>query len=152
MERAFKIYGFIEVELGFWLRPANLIIDLESLKQRLVDIGLDSRIYLMKVNQTTDMTSDRWRSKWPVKELEASYQAMITQLESSQASLEQLSPRDAAKESLIIGEAAIRLINLDPLLPKEIINSDLFDKVVRTMIAYDQTGQQCWQKFLADQI
>ena len=62
-----------------------------------------------------------------------------------------MSDDEAARESLIVGESAIRLINLDPLLPPEMINTELFDALVKKMIEYDQVGIVYWQRFLSSE-
>ena len=150
MIKAFELYGFVEIELGVWLRPANLVQDIDQLKASLVEIGMDSRIYLMRVSKVADGQQQNWHSKWPIGELETGYLKMIETLKSSETSLKKMSCQEAARESLIIGGAAIRLINLDPLLPKELINAELFKDLVTHMVAYDKLGQLHWQQLLSN--
>jgi len=149
MLRAFQLTGFVQIELGVWIRPSNLALTIDQLHQSLVELGMEPRTYLLVVAEVAGEHKQSWHSHWPVVDIEARYQRMIDRLEQSQASLKKMSPQDAAKESLIVGESAIRLINLDPLLPKEIIDTRMFKKVVSSMVAYDNLGQQCWQRFLS---
>jgi phenylacetic acid degradation operon negative regulatory protein len=149
MVRALQFYGFVEIEVGTWVRPANLLQKLNQLHFKLVDIGLDSQAYLITVSEVARQQQKEWLPKWPIAQLEASYREMIHRLEMSLIGLEEMSSQEAAKESLVVGESAIRLINLDPLLPTEIIDTAQFQKLVATMVAYDKVGHHHWQKFLS---
>ena len=53
----------------------------------------------------------------------------------------------AARESLLIGQAVIRTINFDPLLPPELGNQDAFLRMVETMVHYNNVGRKCWQAY-----
>ncbi|MBL4673184.1 MAG: hypothetical protein JKX81_13085 [Arenicella sp.] len=153
MIRALQMYGFVEIEVGVWIRPANLRQNLNQLNSSLVDIGLDSRAYLVNVSQVAPVErQEKWHSNWPVAELTSGYEEIINRLEISLSRLKNMSSQDAARESLVVGESAIRLINLDPLLPKEIIDTAQFRKLVRTMIAYDKVGHIYWQTFLSSEL
>lgn len=148
--RAFQLYGFVEIETGTWLRPANLVQEVDEVHQSLVELGMDKRVTVMNVNKVANGKHSQWCLKWPVSDIEANYLALINSMESSLSRLSELNNQDAAKESLLVGESAIRFINLDPLLPTEIINTALFEKVVTTMIKYDEAGQSYWQEFLSN--
>jgi phenylacetic acid degradation operon negative regulatory protein len=148
MIRALQLYGFVEIEAGIWIRPDNLQQNLNQLNSSLIDIGLDSQAYLITVSKIALERQQEWHSNWPVAELTSGYEEIIKRLETSLNRLKKMSSQDAARESLVVGESAIRLINLDPLLPKEIIDTAQFHKVVRTMVAYDKVGHAHWQRFL----
>jgi len=150
MIRALQLYGFVEIEVGVWIRPANLRQNINQLNLSLINIGLDSRAYLITVSEVALEQQQKWYVNWPVAELSKGYEAIIKRLETSLSRLKTMNSQDAARESLVIGESAIRLINLDPLLPKEIIDTTQFHKVVRTMIAYDKVGHSHWQIFLSN--
>jgi len=149
IKRTFLIYGFVEVELGVWLRPANLIENINQLRLKMIDLGIDQRFHLMNVNEVAGEQYKTWQSNWPIAELEASYASMISSIEASTKSLPQMKSDEAARETLLVGESAIRLINLDPLLPNAFINAKLFKKVVAQMRKYDEIGQTCWRRFLS---
>jgi len=149
MTRAFQLYGFAEIELGVWIRPANLTQNVNQLYQNLLDIGMREQSYLLTVNEIANRHHQAWLTQWPIEKLQASYRETTERLNKSQQSFAKMSTEEAAKESLLLGEAAIRLINLDPLLPQEIIDSDEFQNVVSSMLAYDKVGQTYWQMFLA---
>jgi phenylacetic acid degradation operon negative regulatory protein len=67
----------------------------------------------------------------------------------SLARLPGLSAADAARETLLIGQAAIRAINFDPLLPPELGNQQRFLEMAATMRAYSKAGIACWQAYQA---
>ena len=149
MTRAFQLYGFAEIELGVWIRPANLTQNVNQLYQNLLEIGMREQSYLMTVSEIANHHHQAWLTQWPVEKLRASYRETTERLNNSQKSFSKKSTEEAAKESLLLGEAAIRLINLDPLLPREIIDTDEFQNLISSMLAYDKIGQYHWQKFLA---
>lgn len=150
MTRAFHLYGFTEVELGVWLRPANLVQNINQVSDNLIEIGMDSGVHLMVVSEVAGKQQTTWCANWPINELQVSYSKMISKIKASLTGLNDMNNQDAAKETLIIGQSAIRLINLDPLLPNEFINTELFETVVELMIAYDKVGQTYWQRFLSN--
>ncbi len=150
MTRAFQLYGFAEIELGVWIRPANLIQNVNQLYQNLLEIGMREQCYLLTVNEIAKHHHQTWLTQWPIEKLQASYRETTERLNKSQQSFANMSTEEAAKESLLLGESAIRLINLDPLLPREIIDTDEFQSLVSCMLAYDKIGQFYWQKFLAN--
>lgn len=149
MTRAFQLYGFAEIELGVWIRPANLIKHIDEVYQNLLEIGVREQSYLVTVNEIASHHHRAWLTQWPAEKLQARYRETIDRLNSSRQSFAKMTTQEAARESLLLGEAAIRLINLDPLLPREIIDTDEFQNLVSCMLAYDELGQFYWQTFLA---
>lgn len=150
INRAYTLYGFIEIEQGIWLRPANLVESIEQLQATLIGLGVDEDSYLMTVSSLARERQHAWSEKWPVERLIRGYSEMIGILSQSSASLSRLSSDEAARESLLVGESAIRLINLDPLLPEQIIQTSLFSALIDKMKDYDALGQEYWRQFLSD--
>ena len=150
-EKAFKLYGFAEIETGVWLRPANLAIKIEDLYKGLVDLGINPGYYLLQNSHFLgkQLNPHKHEHHWPIESLEQGYITMIQTLETSAKKLKGMSIDEAAKESLLVGESAIRLINLDPLLPEQMIKQRLFKQCVNMMLDYDIVGHQLWQSFFA---
>ena len=69
-------------------------------------------------------------------------------IQNSRSRLDTLPCQTAARETFLIGQSAIRLLNLDPLLPKEIIDTALLDHLHQDMIAYDKLGRKIWLPML----
>lgn len=146
-ERALALSGYKETEDGFWVRPANLARDLEDQRAVLIGIGADEAISLFRVSERALPEGHPWDSLWSTVDLARTY-AEATEVMT--ASLERLSslPRDqAARESLLIGQAVIRTINFDPLLPPELGDQKAFLRMVDTMVRYNEVGRKCWQAY-----
>jgi len=91
-----------------WIRPANLVLKIDQLRHNLINVGMDPRTYLMMADQLSDEHQTVWSTSWPTDDLERNYRKMIATLKASTRSLKNMSNRSAARESLIIGESAIR--------------------------------------------
>ncbi len=148
-ERALALSGYRETEEAFWVRPANLAQEVQDHRTDLIDIGADPAIRILKVTATAPDASG-WPSLWSTEELERSYATAIDAMSASLARLPNLSAADAARESLLIGQAVIRLINFDPLLPPELGNQAYFLEMVEAMKRYNEAGRACWNAYYAE--
>lgn len=148
-ERALALYGYREAEAGLWVRPANLARPLADHRADLIGIGADEAIILLHLTEIAADTPPGWPALWSAPDLEASYRRAITAMDDSLARLPRLSVADAARETLLIGQAVIRAINFDPLLPPELGNQALFLKMAETMRVYNEAGVACWQAYHA---
>lgn len=150
-ERALRLYGFSKVMPGLWLRPENLILAGELLYNRLTSIGLEADAIMFEgVSNIISPRSDLL-DLWSCREIEASYSACLDAMAQSLSSIPKLKLAEAAREAFLVGQAVIREINLDPLLPEGMIDTALRHKVVSQMRAYDEIGRDCWDKYF-DQI
>lgn len=148
-ERALALAGYRETGEAFWVRPANLAQDVEDHRTRLIDTGADEAIRILQVSATAPEASD-WTALWSTKALEKSYAEAIEAMSESLVRLPTLPAPDAARESLLIGQAVIRLINFDPLLPPELGNQAYFLKMVEAMKRYNEAGRACWNAYYAE--
>ncbi|MEQ9314816.1 MAG: hypothetical protein RLN72_03130, partial [Henriciella sp.] len=146
-ERALMLHGYRETPEGIWVRPANISRPLDTLHQNLVSIGADKDIMLLEANRFADGLEEEWAHLWSPDELSASYKAAIADMTQSLPRLETLPRADAARESLLIGQAVIRTINFDPLLPTELADQALFLRMVETMRHYNDVGKACWRDY-----
>lgn len=148
-ERALALYGYREAGAGLWVRPANLARPLEDHRGDLVGIGADEAMILLRLADIAADAPPDWPALWSADGLEASYNRAITAMQASLRAIPGLSLADAARETLLIGQAVIRAINFDPLLPPELGNQALFLKMVETMRTYNEAGIACWQAYHA---
>lgn len=148
-DRALRLYGFAEAEAGLWVRPANLALELEALRERLVALGLDKGAMLWRISQQASAEGVGFAALWDRDALQSGYREMTVAVEQSRARLDTLAPDAAAREALLLGQAAIRRINLDPLLPDAMVDTALFDRLVAAMDDYDRRGKQAWSAFYA---
>lgn len=144
-ERALQLQGFATVDANLAVRPANLKASLRELLEDLRALGLDSSAGLYRIAESAG--SRDFAALWDADGLADVYQRHIEQIARSSRDIARLSPRAAAKETLLIGRAAIRDILRDPLLPAELVDSRLRQELVRRMKQYDRLGKSCWRAF-----
>ncbi len=146
-ERAFSLFGYREAETGVWVRPANLSKSLEDHRLELLGLGVDEAAMVLLVSEAHLAADKDWKHLWSAEALESYYQSAIKAMSDSLKRLDSLPPIEGARESLLIGQAVIRAINLDPLLPDELADNTLFLKMVDTMKTYNTAGRACWRAF-----
>lgn len=148
-ERALALAGYQEAMSGFWVRPANLARSLADHRADLTGIGADEAIALMRVSEVAVPSDADWPGLWSSDDLARSYTRAIKAMTDSLGRLGSVSPEDAARETLLIGQAVIRTINFDPLLPPELGNQQNFLRMVETMRDYNRIGRRCWAAYHA---
>jgi phenylacetic acid degradation operon negative regulatory protein len=143
-ERALKLNGFAQADEGYWVRPDNLLSAVPEIAREAMVLGLEREAVVFGSAEALPRDVGRLKALWSTDDLSAGYQAWIGELDASTERLPKLSPEDAARESFLLGQAVIRAINLDPLLPAEMVDVDLRRRMVDGMIAYDRIGKECW--------
>ncbi|WP_233355827.1 hypothetical protein [Henriciella litoralis] len=146
-ERALALSGYRAADMALWVRPANLVGSLADHRADLIDIGADEDIRLLKSTASAPDAKEDWSRLWSIDALEQSYRDAIQRMTGSLSGLDNLDAADAARETLLIGQAVIRTINFDPLLPAELAEARLFEQMVETMKTYDARGQACWAAY-----
>jgi phenylacetic acid degradation operon negative regulatory protein len=69
-------------------------------------------------------------------------------MESSQRRVERMELANAAGETLVLGRDVVRHINLDPLLPEELMPQQPLRAMVHAMLAYDDQARAIWRRFM----
>lgn len=146
-ERALALFGYREAGGAMWVRPANLAGALDDHRAELTGIGADEDITLLKVSGVAAPTAPDWPALWPPDDLARAYATALEAMQQSRARLSGLGKDEAARETLLVGQAVIRLINFDPLLPPELGPQAEFLRVVDAMRAYNDIGQKCWRDY-----
>ena len=148
-ERAFRLNGFAELVTGLWCRPGNYLEPASQTREQLVSLGLEEAAVVMPVTGMLGVSEQELFQLWPKDQLEAEYATYLRIMRDSSARLAQLSPEDAARETFLVGEAVIRQINADPLLPDEMIDGDARREMILQMKRYDELGEDSWRVFQA---
>jgi phenylacetic acid degradation operon negative regulatory protein len=148
-ERALALSGYKETESGYWVRPANLSRKLTDHRADLIGIGADEDISLLRVSEHALAEAAPWTSLWSTEDLARTYEQATDTMLTSLERLPNLPKEIAARESLLIGQAVIRAINFDPLLPPELADQEAFLRMVDTMVRYNDAGRKCWQAYYA---
>jgi phenylacetic acid degradation operon negative regulatory protein len=147
-EQATRLRGFREFRGGLWLRPANLRLSIAQLREELGALGLHRDALVAEIRNLDPRAQAEAMRLWNVKALLASYEALMRAMESSERRLERMELADAAGETLVLGRDVVRHINLDPLLPEELIPPQPLRAMVHTMLAYDDKARAIWRRFM----
>lgn len=148
--RALKLSGFAESRSGLWVRPANLIATLDETRSRLTSIGLDDGALILLVTHVSREGAFEPQELWPTHDLEPLYRQAIEAMSDSSTRIASLPTSQAAKETLLVGQTVLQLINLDPLLPQEIVDRSLLEKMIGDMRVYNKLGRSCWRAFYTE--
>src|ERR1700691_4489573 len=127
-ERAMRLRGFRELQAGLWVRPPGALV-----------FGL---------NDLDDEARAKATSLWDTAAMLARYRALADELIASKRKLERIPLDTAAAESMVLGRDVIRHINLDPVLPEELMPQRALSDLIRVMSDYDQNARQIWRRFM----
>lgn len=145
-ERALRLEGFAPLVSGLWIRPGNYREPLERTRNRMLALGLDADAVVLSSDQLL-VDKAALDALWPRATLEGEYKRLIEAMQQSMCSVPELGDREAARETFLLGEAVIRQINSDPLLPDAMIDAPARRKLHKTMVAYDALGRSAWARF-----
>ncbi len=145
--RALQALHHLGFRLGFrslYLRPNNLWLDTEQVRQRLWGLGLDASCQLWESRAfSVDLVKDL-EALWGHEGWDKAHQSARQQLECSLLNLLKLPSDEQLRESFILGGESIRLLVTDPLLPPEI--ADCKERRLHTemMKQYNHAGRELW--------
>jgi len=147
-ERAMRLRGFRELQSGLWIRPANLRNSVDELREHLRALGLHPAALVVGLHDFDDEARAKATSLWDTAAMLATYRALAEELLASKSKLERLPLDTAAAESMVLGRDVIRHINLDPVLPEELMPQRALSNLIRVMTDYDQNARQIWRRFM----
>jgi len=147
-ERAMRLRGFRELQAGLWIRPDNLRDSVTELREHLRALGLHPGALVAGLHDLDDDARAKATSLWDTDSMLATYRALTDEMIVSKSKLERLPLDTAAAESMVLGRDVIRHINLDPVLPEELMPQRALATLVRTMTEYDQQARQIWRRFM----
>ena len=147
-ERALHMVGFAELDKDLYVRPNNIGPDTESLRRRLIELGLEPAALVFQATCFEEAQAQRIQDQWNGDLLNDSYRRTCQQLESWALRAEQLKLDAAARESFILGREAIRQIVFDPLLPEPLVNVALRNEFFVCTKRFVDHGHQIWRTFL----
>lgn len=154
-ERALDLMGFRELEIGFSLRPNNLLGGLSDVRQRLVglvsgkatrDSSLGHVFIVRDLDPSTDLAV---RSLWDAHAIAEEARVAIESIRLSESRLAGLTNDDAMIETFLVGGRVLRQLVLHPLLPPEILAPEPLTDLLAAMKRFDILGREFWAKFLA---
>ncbi len=147
--RALQLLGFAPWGSNLHLRPDNLEPSLPALRQRLLAVGLHpgASVFCTRDFSPTDQQS--MAQLWDGDALNRGYQASEAQLAQWLERAPTLELGQAARDSLVLGGAAIRQLIFDPLLPAPLVDEAARNHFMDAAIAFDAQGRAIWQEFFA---
>ena len=147
-ERAMRLRGFRELQSSLWIRPANLRDSIAELREHLRALGLHPDALVAGLDALDDDARAKAITLWDTAAMLARYRALTDELRASKAKLERLPLDTAAAESMVLGRDVIRHINLDPVLPEELMPQRALSNLISVMSDYDQNARQIWRRFM----
>lgn len=147
--QALRLRGFRELTTGLSIRPANLRHSTAELREQLHALGLHPDAIVALMNDLDEATRERAMRLWDTKALLDSYEQLMRAMSASTQRVYSLPLAEAAGETLVLGRDVLRHINLDPLLPAELMPGRSLRKLVRTMTVYDAMARQIWRRFMS---
>ncbi|HUS65903.1 MAG TPA: PaaX family transcriptional regulator C-terminal domain-containing protein [Kofleriaceae bacterium] len=145
--RALQMLGFRALERGLFVRPDNLDGGASAARARLCALGLEPEASVFRASAFDPELEARARALWNGRALTSSYRRTRAQLESWLLRAGRLEPDVAARESFLLGGAAIRQIVYDPLLPAPLVDVEERRAFVETVQRFDRAGRLIWKRF-----
>jgi phenylacetic acid degradation operon negative regulatory protein len=142
-ERALDLLGFRELESDLFIRPDNLAGGVAAVRDRLAKLEVEAPVFL--ASELDAARDARARSLWDGKALTRQYVATRERLEKWLGRSHDLSREAAARESFLLGSAAIRAIVFDPLLPAPLVDVDARRALLSTVKEFDTHGHAIWR-------
>jgi len=143
--RALTRLGFREHQPGVALRPANLRIRLDAMKDLLRRLGFDEDGDLMIAAELSFDPALLWREQPDYAERARSLRTELKKLKKD-------GTVQAAMTSFTVANDMIREAVRDPLLPHEWVDSQARADFWRALVDYDAYGRTLWKKNVWDRV
>ncbi|WP_201582637.1 PaaX family transcriptional regulator [Psychrobacter immobilis] len=148
--RALSLLGFRELDTGLYLRPNNLSGGVDTVRARLLDLGLGEEAAVFKASVFDSVRQEKALSLWSDMQLEASYKEISQRLNDWLATKDKL-PREAAlRDVYLLGDAGIRSVIFDPLLPAPLVNETERQQFFATVRRFNNEGRRLWYAFFKE--
>ncbi len=145
--RVLNLRGLQRWRPGLWVRPNNLVGGLEQLVEDLRQLGLDAIQSSFVVSQGDAACETELQSLWDCKAINKQYQKQERLIARAKAQLPKKNFNKALVETLFIGSETVRMLNMDPLLPDQMIDGELRRAVISSMSEFDTIGKDMWREF-----
>jgi len=145
-DRALAMLGLRELDRGLYVRPDNLVGGVATVRERLHKLGLDDAAAVFVATAFDPEREARARALWDGQKLTQTYRSTRLKLESWPARAAPLDDEAAAREAYLLGNAAIRLLVFDPLLPAPLADVAERRALVAAVRRHDQAGRRLWRR------
>jgi len=144
--RALAMLGLHELDRGLYVRPDNLVSGVDEVRERLHKLGLEHSAAVFIATQFDPKREARARGLWDGDALTQTYRATRLELEQWIAHAATLEPETAAREAYLLGNAAIRLLVFDPLLPEPLVDVAERRAFTKAVLRHDEAGRAVWRR------
>jgi phenylacetic acid degradation operon negative regulatory protein len=148
-DRALAMLGLRELEAGLFIRPDNLAGGPAGLRARLRALGIGNEA---PVFRALDLDVERERNAWTLwadDDLARVYGDWLHRIDGWLGQAGGLPLGQAAREAFLLGDAAIRQLVFDPLLPEPLADVELRRALRDVVIRLDDVGHAIWRRYLA---
>ena len=149
-DRALSLLGFRELDKGLYLRPNNLLGGVDVVRQRLLNLGLEDEAAVFKANDFDEVRQKKALALWSDMHLEKHYKEKSQQLTDWLSGLDELPSHVALREIFMLGDAGIRSVVFDPLLPAPLVDEDARQKYFETVRRINEEGRRLWFAFFEE--
>ncbi|MCC6373261.1 MAG: GntR family transcriptional regulator [Moraxellaceae bacterium] len=149
-ERALQLLGFKELQQGLHVRPNNIEHDINSVRKRLYNLGLESEAIIFIAHEFNAHTEQQIHALWDTDALNQNYQQLHQQMATWLLRAQSLEPQIAARESFVLGSKAIKQVVFDPLLPEPLVDVKARHAFVEMTRHFDQVGHQIWRDVIGN--
>lgn len=148
-QRALELSGFQPLSRDLYVRPDNLVDSLAQLTARLQRLGLEPDALVGRLCELDPARDRDSRGLWEGAALNDQYRDTQQSIERWLQKLPSLGLEDAARESFLLGKAAIRQMIYDPLLPEPLVDVTLRRACQAAVADIDRAGHEVWRKLRA---
>lgn len=143
--RVLEWVGLREYTRDLYLRPDNLTGGVGAVRSRLRQLGLeqDATVIVARDFEATEL--ERVHKLWDGAALSRQYQRMRLDLEGWLKRADELELQVAAREVYRAGDAAIRTLIFDPLLPEPLVDVAARAAFTDAVRRFDDVGHQIWR-------
>jgi phenylacetic acid degradation operon negative regulatory protein len=142
-QRALDLHGFRTLA-GLAMRPDNLAGGLDALRAQLHALGLEAHALVFRASELDAATEHAARALWDRDRLTERYRQTTARIDRFMATMDELSPRIAAREAFLFGGDVLRMIMFDPRLPAPLVDVEVRRALVDAMKRLDTAGRRRW--------
>lgn len=147
-ERALDLLGLRELLPGLYLRPDNLQGGVPAARRRLAALGLPASALICRLDALDDEHARRALQLWDGKTLNRRYRQTAARLSAWMDAVDALDRSRAAREAFRLGDAAIRELVFDPLLPAPLVDVAARAACTEVVRRFDRLGHDTWRRCL----
>lgn len=146
-DRALLMLGFRPLNQQLYIRPDNIETCVADVRQSLYRLGLEQSAPVFFASEFDTELEGRIKGLWKIEEIEKNYAHLQKKMSTWIQRHHLLEPEVAARESFLLGGAAIKHVLYDPFLPEQWTDTQARREFLNVVQELDQTGQEIWLKY-----